>query len=375
MAVSGDRTRILWPLALLALAGCSLIPSGGTMPEVPVPLDCTPIAVKGGGGSPGPEDVAVDPAGRFAFVSSADRWAAKGRQEPAAHDGRIGHLYRLDLTRDPPELVDVTPEPFKSEQFDPHGISLHGTGADQRLFVINHRPLDGGAAHSVEVFRVTADGGLIRDGASIVGEDGMPYPNDLVATGPRSFYVANTAGSTSTAGQFLNAVIGPAGFVAHYDGAAFTRVTGDIPMANGIALSPDGDRLYVASTGDGLLRRYRVDPADPKRLEPLPPLETGTRLDNIATDGADLLVAAHPSSLEFLLHGMLARPTAPTLILRIGGAAGEAPRITEALASGEIPAASAAAPLRDPRDGGNALLVGNVFSANAHLCRVPSPGS
>ncbi|WP_448205856.1 hypothetical protein [Azospirillum sp. sgz302134] len=381
-------------LAAAGVAGCVLMPPSGSAVREDAGLTCAPLPVAGGGGSPGgspgAEDVAVLPAadGRaaMAYVSSTDRWAKSHRREPAAGDRRIGHLYRVDLAKEPPELVDVTPAPFSTADFEPHGISVHGTGAERRLFVINHRPLPAelartgqpAGASAVEVFRIAEDGTLSRDGDSIIDAERMPSPNDLVATGPRSFYVTNLAGSPSTAGQLAEALFGLRGFVARYDGGQFTPLTERVPLANGIALDSRSGILFVSSSADGLLRRYRVDPATPDRLEPLPPVATGTRLDNIEiAAGDELLVAGHPSATGFLLHAFFPGWSAPGQILRVAGASTADPKVTEIHRddTGAAPAISVAAPYRDGRGGREALLVGTVFGPNALRCRYPSPAS
>ncbi|MBB5518671.1 SMP-30/gluconolactonase/LRE family protein [Amphiplicatus metriothermophilus] len=230
---------------------------------------CAPVS-----GVPGPEDLQIDPARRRIFVSSFDRSAP----EPGAR----GAIYVFSL--DDPLAADAWRDRTGGvpEIFEPVGIYFYDDGETRRLFVAN------AAARAVELYDVTA-GGDLRHLETFV-ERRLTSPNDVAAVGPRAFYVTNDAapGRNSALGR-LHYLLGVAsGLILHFDGVAWRAGAEGLRFANGIALSPDGGRLYAAETAARGLRIYDRDAAT-GALAPVMFAPMGAPVRNINIDGTGAL--------------------------------------------------------------------------------------
>jgi arylesterase / paraoxonase len=302
-------------LALLA-GGCGLLPPA---PQASVdrepwtrPAACEKVAAVAG-----PEDIAIDARSGIAYVSATDRWFLFGGQETATRpaDGRPGHIYAIDLDKDPHRARDVTPEELRSESFAPHGISFlplpDGRG---RLFVINHRyaPTAEGwdrssVKDSIEIFDV--DGMTLRraHGSPLSDDRLLVSANDIAAIDGARFFVTNEHGSRPSLWRHLRDLFGlNDGNVLFYDGKAFRQFGPPISGANGVAvpMSRDGTAakvVHIASIFNGEIVSYSWAGRDPQP-ENARTIPLGTRPDNITVDPDDssLLVAGHPKGLAFL---------------------------------------------------------------------------
>lgn len=168
------------------------------------------------------EDITIDQETGMAFISSADRrtrWSGTGRP-------RQGAIFGLDLKTQNPQLVNLTVD--FSKEFNPHGIGLWvGKDGKRSLFVVNHRK-DG---HFVEVFDLK-DNKLVHRNS--VSGALMHSPNDVIPTGPESFYVTNDHGNTSGPGRAVEEYLQLArATVLYYDGREFRTVAAASPMPTG----------------------------------------------------------------------------------------------------------------------------------------------
>lgn len=230
---------------------------------------CAPVS-----GVPGPEDLQIDAARRRIFVSSFDRTAPSG--------GARGAIYVFSL--DDPLAADSWRDRTAGipEAFEPVGIYYYDDGETRRLFAAN------AAARAIELYDVSSNGDL-RHLETFV-ERRMTSPNDVVAVGPRAFYVTNDAapGRDSLLGR-LHYLLGVAsGRILHFDGVAWRAAAEGLRFANGIALSPDGGRLYAAETAARGVRIYDRDAAT-GALAPAMFAPMGAPVRNINTDGAGAL--------------------------------------------------------------------------------------
>ncbi|MEM9987986.1 MAG: SMP-30/gluconolactonase/LRE family protein, partial [Pseudomonadota bacterium] len=143
--------------------------------------------------------------------------------------------------------------------FEPVGIdlfqaTLRGGQVLTRLFVVNI------AGPEILLFDVDANGDL-----SLIEKFKDPRllsPNDIVATGPRSFYVTNdTASGRKTWRGKLDFLLGlKTGQIFHYDGTAWADVAAGLAFPNGLALSEDGQTLYLAEMRAKTITTYDRDP-------------------------------------------------------------------------------------------------------------------
>jgi arylesterase/paraoxonase len=262
--------------------------------------DCTCTSVKG---AAGPEDITVDPELKIAFISSDDRRAAQ-RGESVQ-----GAIYAYDLESPATPLKNLTPRMIFD--FHPHGIYLYRSPKKKLLFVVNHRN-DG---HFIEIFEFKDM--MLHHLESISGPL-MTSPNDLIAVGPRQFYVTNDHGATSPLGMkaenYLQLAIS---YVLYYNGSEFRRAVGDIAYANGIALSNDGKTVYVASPVGRLIQVFDRD-KETEALRYRESIDLGTGVDNLDVDeNGNIWAGCHPKLLTFVKHQNDPTKIAPSQILKI----------------------------------------------------------
>ncbi len=374
--------------AVLCLqAGCGLRP----LPGVSLPqADAAPAACHSLDGIAGAEDITVDAQEGLAYVSSTDRRAMLNGDPPVSPDGRVGHIYRIDLNVDPVRIWDVTPASLRQVGFAPHGISLIVLpDGERRLFVINHRATydpasrrwrSSDAASRVEIMPFTR---TARGGEELGLEDPVEHgllvsPNDVAAVGPRSFYATNDHGQPAGLEAILRDILGlNDGFLVYHDGTRTETVGLTLPWANGVQADLRAQRLYVASSSRGTITTLAWEDRHPARaLSGTFPLGTG--VDNIEIDHAtgDLLVAAHPSALRLVaLRYRLFGEASPSQVIRLARDAEGRPRVAgvvlhddgDEARPGRIAGATVAAPYHRP-EGRRLLLMGSVFSRFVLLC-------
>jgi arylesterase/paraoxonase len=166
-------------------------------------------------GITGGEDLEIDAKTGTLYISAYDRRAV------FAGASVSGALYRLDLNDPEAEPIPL----WRGESagdFRPHGISLYRSGdGKQRLFVINHRA-DG--QQLVEVFDLK-EGWLTH--VESIHDPMFVSPNDLTATGMRSFYLGNDVMNTHPALKVLEtmAPLAPSTLL-YFDGEKIVRRSG-----------------------------------------------------------------------------------------------------------------------------------------------------
>ncbi|HMP99516.1 MAG TPA: SMP-30/gluconolactonase/LRE family protein [Cyclobacteriaceae bacterium] len=306
----------------------------------------------------GPEDISIDQQSGIAFISADDRRANANSATKIR-----GAIFMLDLNDSSKHIKDVSPA--VPEDFHPHGISLWRE-PDGRvfLFVINHRKQK--PAHVIERYEWINNELIHLE--SIEDADLMSSPNDLAATGPKTFYVGNDhyyskAGLGRTLEDYLQRAIA---YVLYYDGKTFRKVAEGIAYPNGIALSADQSKLYIASTtGRKLLIYDRDRESGSVRLQKSIALKTG--VDNIETDElGNLYIGAHPQLLKFAAHAKSQDKHSPSQVLKlIPQASGEYEAAEIFLNDGsEYSGSSVAAIYMD------IMLIGSVFENSILYCKL-----
>ena len=298
-------------------------------------------------GAVGPEDLTVHPKTGIVYVSAYDRRAARAG-EPIA-----GGIFAYDPASQPPRLVNLTPD--ADDSFRPHGISLWiGEEGLDSVFVINHpAPAAVRPTHTVEVFDLI-DGALVKR-ASLSDDEYLVMPNDLVAVGQDRFYLTNTHANPPGRTQTIETYLQLSGArVVFYDGRRFREALGGRVFPDGINVSADGRRLYLAET---TRRQISVFDRDPQTdtLEQRRDIPLGTGPDNVEVDAdGDLWIGAHP---KLLAMGKLAADpaaTAPAQVLRVSPESGEVDEIY--LNAGDEWSAASVAAVRDRH-----LFIGQLY--------------
>ncbi|HOP20353.1 MAG TPA: SMP-30/gluconolactonase/LRE family protein [Amphiplicatus sp.] len=310
-----QRVLIVFAAALAALVAyflATMIPLSGAFAHLENRLvdQCDSITV-----APGTEDVTIDPDTNLAFITAADRrgWYNKSGEEGAAPSNGV-----YAMTVSSPHEVRLVSPPM--DDFLPHGESLwRGPNGEKRLFVINH-PTKGG--QYVEIFDV-GEGGMLTHVESVSFPE-MEHPNDVLAVGPRQFYITNDhkfdKGPLAVLEPYLAL---PFASVAYFDGEKGRIVRKNIAYANGINQSPDGKHVYVSEL---LKRRILVFDrnAETGDLTPIGKIKVNTAPDNIevSRDGA-LWVAGHSRIFDFVKHAKDPNVIAPSHVVRINARSGE----------------------------------------------------
>ncbi len=308
---------------------------------------CTPVT-----GVPGPEDIEASPSSGRAFVSSLDRRAgstARGAIYSVLVDDPLDSENWRDRTAGVPE------------KFHPLGLNYFEEGDTRRLFVVNE------ATKAIEIYDVEKDGDLMH--LESFSERRLTSPNDIVAVGPRNFYVTNDieTGRQSWLGKFQFLSRSPSGKIYYYDGVAMRVAAEGLRFANGVALNPRKTRLYAAETSGQALRIYdrdsRTGVLTLARIEPLPAAPDNI---NVAWDGA-LWIGAQPKPLSVPLVERDRSAISPSLVLRFVDQEGVAAPVTEVFSNkgDAISTASVAA------ISGSRLLIGALLDDKYLICDLP----
>ena len=302
------------------------------------------------------EDIQLDRSRGLAYLSYLDR---RGQVEGKPV---LGTVMLLDLNRG-----DARPRPALASdppQFRPHGMSLYraGDGA-QRLFVISHPP---GGGHTVELFEQTATGAFAP--VRSVRDPLLLHPNAIVATGPEQFYVANDSGATNGFAR-LTELLFRRGLsqVVYYDGRAMRVAASGLKSASGIAMSPDGSRVYVSETSGNRIAVFARNAASGE-LSLLEHVGIGSAPDNINVDAdGSAWIAAHAKVLALGMHFGDPKSLAPTQVFRFRPDAKGAERLTEVyLNAGEKISAGSVGAVFNRK-----LLIGSITERKILQCHLP----
>ncbi|MDT8438992.1 MAG: SMP-30/gluconolactonase/LRE family protein [Wenzhouxiangellaceae bacterium] len=357
------RLWILPAVAALAAAGYGLMlaSDAGLFREVRVQHLGACRVVEG---VPGPEDMAWDAETGFVYISSQHRHAAiAGRPVPGA-------IWRYRPGA-PASLRNLTPA--ATIDFRPHGVSLvRNAEGRRRLFVINHpggnlfdRRTDWPAhlpRHTVEVFDVSTDGLMpVATHADAL----IRTPNDIAAVDFERYYFTNDHGIESGWKRTLEDWLRrPWASVVYFDGREYRTVAEGLNYANGIALSDNGERVYVAETTRSRIREYTRDAATGGLTEQRP-IAIGFGVDNLVIhpgDGA-LWLAGHVNLFAFLGHARDAGNLSPSIAARIDLKEGSVETVF--MDDGQLLSGSSVAVRA-----GDYLLIGAVFSPHLVECRL-----
>lgn len=250
----------------------------------------------------GPEDMDIDEQAGKLYISSSDRWSTqKGIK---TDDG----IWVMDLeSGTPPRRLSIT---YPGE-FHPHGISFLQADTTRYLFVVNHNP----SGNFVERFVIRNDS-LIHERS--FSDPMLCCPNDVVGMARDHFYVTNDHGSPSGFKRTLEDYGRlPYSSLLYFDGAQFTTVQDGLKYGNGVNVSADGKKLYLATTTGRDVMTFDRDAATGNlHLVNTTSLKSG--VDNIDVDAdGNLWIAAHPKLLAFVAHAKDSTKKSPSQVFRL----------------------------------------------------------
>jgi arylesterase/paraoxonase len=299
------------------------------------------------GGFSGAEDITIDKITGLALISST----VFGDNAP---DGKI---YLLNLKQNEPTPISLTDSlPFND--FHPHGISLYQSEEGEKiLFVINHKK---SLETTIEIFEFT-DSTLQHK--ETVKNDLFVSPNDIVGVGVRQFYLTNDHDEKKSWWRSQKDLLQiPMGNVCYFDGNKARILADGFLYANGINVSQDGKKLFVAATTGKKIVIFDRDISSGKLTENTEIAINGA--DNIEIDeSGDLWVGCHPKLLAFLAHSKDHAKLSPSEIVKISLESGQP--VTESVYLNDgtpLSGSSVGAVWR------NKLLIGSVFGDKVLLC-------
>jgi arylesterase/paraoxonase len=312
---------------------------------------CRPVT-----GAAGAEDIALDRGAAMALLSADPR------------DGGDGGLHVFPLQGNPEDRVLPLQVPVEPG-FHPHGIALfareQGGGT---LFVVDHR--DTGDAVEVFGWQPAAEGGSLEHLRKVTDPLFVSL-NDVAAVDDQRFYATNDHGSASRGRQTFDDYFRLArANVVYWDGSTARVVASGIAYANGIALSPSGAELYVASTTSGEVMVFDRD-VESGDLVLRKSIDAGTGVDNLTVDAhGELWIGAHPRLLTLRRHARSRDRRSPSEVVWLDPDELAEPPVRRVwLSLGEdLSGSSVAVPY------GSRILIGSIFEPHFLVCdRNPSP--
>ena len=339
-------------LTVLGIFTVQTLSSGGAFKTIEPHFGGTCQIVEGVTGA---EDVTIDPATGFAYISAMDR---RKLRTQGVHDGGI-YLYLPGSFETPAKMIST----YQGD-FHPHGISLwkapENSAVNDRLFVVSHPPIldaEGnriGQSSQVDIFEIN---GIILNHIRSVRPDDPISLNDVAAIGPNSFYASIDQGSTTSLGRTLEVYgrLARSG-VLYGNGEQSNKILGDLVYANGIQTSADGNTLYIAETTGKRLTAYTIN-RQTGALTFKSELDIDSGLDNIEIDeNGNLWLASHPKTFDFLAHASDAAKRSASQVFLISDNNGMLTSEEIYLNDGNpISGSSVAAPI------GNRFIVGSVL--------------
>ncbi|KAL0955081.1 hypothetical protein HGRIS_003998 [Hohenbuehelia grisea] len=225
--------------------------------------------------------------------------------------------YKDDAEKKAPVQVSLEGYPADHD-FHPLGLEIYPSrgGKPSNLFVVNHAR----ARTTIEQFVLDPSNPASAKYIRTLTSPHFTAPNAIALTSPTSFYVSNDHLMTRRLPYGLGHVLPvaetilalPLGWVAHVSLKAnkthpsaeprlvHTVVAPSIPFANGVALSPDGSEVAIASTTLAQVIFYKRN-AKNNKLERTDTVLMPFMPDNIAYDDSNtLIVTGHANTPRLL---------------------------------------------------------------------------
>ncbi|XP_071505025.1 serum paraoxonase/arylesterase 2-like [Diadema antillarum] len=235
-----------------------------------------------------------------------------------------GHLYAYDINRhdDGAKELTITGDFDVATQLHPHGISAYEDSKSGKtyLFVINHYV----GYDVVDIFE------FHRSSMSLSFVQSRRDPlmisvNNLVATGPDSFYITNEADTLHPTLRLAKTLLMfKTGYVLFCDLTSCRQVSEALFEPNGIDMSPDRRYLYVDQPFERRVQVYERNKADNslKGNQAIQSIDIWTSPDNIYVDAdGDLWLGCIPvghTAMAYIDHEDV-RVASQVLRVKLGG--------------------------------------------------------
>lgn len=249
-------------------------------------------------------DADYDPQTQTAYLAGLDETAPDTQ----------GTLLTLDLHAAQGGLKRIALPELRS--MNPSGLALYRNTAGARLLFVTDRRADSGR---VEILSVD---GTVLSRRETIADPSFRSLNDIVAIGPRQFFVSNDHRARSLIGRLIERFFGlPVSDVVHFDGTLGDPAISGLESPRGLAIAPDGTTIYVAerlSHRVRVFRRAQGNALKEERSIPLPGVP-----DKMSLDPSGHLIVALQPRLFRLFAAVLGHVLAPpSYVLRIDPATG-----------------------------------------------------
>ena len=224
-----------------------------------------------------------------------------------------GYLHLFDtsdhtVTNVEPSAIAIRPDkqaypdcpgPYDPKTFGPHGLDLtRGTGDHRTLYAVNH-----GGRESVEVFDADLSGGTPRftwTGCLVAPKGFWP---DAVASLPDGGLMVTSLWDPTDPDRVAKLSDGkPVGALDEWHpGKGWSAVPGTEGMSgpNGVIVSPDGKKVFIAVWSGKQLTRVDLT-ANPPKVDTVP---TGILTDNVrwSPDGGSIFAGGQDATVKQVL--------------------------------------------------------------------------
>jgi hypothetical protein len=326
----------------------------GVFTEVAAVACSAPSVIRGVAGA---GDMQYDATANALFIAAADvrHWP----ERPSPNDGI--YVYR------PGEIA----APFKvkgtSTGFHPIAVSLfRASDGSLTLMAINQRLTGASAVDIFDVSDAATPDIALHERESIAG-DLLVSPGGIVAVDKGRFYATNDHTSKTGLGQALEIhLMLPRANVVYFDGADFRVAADGLRLASGIALSPDGQHVYVGEATGRDIRTYERNPfSGDLTFAGATPVDSGLDNIHVAANG-NLFVAGQPKLFDIVHFSRNAAKTSLSAAFQIAVDAHGVPRSANTIYAGrDIGGASVGIPIRDR------LLIGSGLDPKILSCALP----
>ncbi|XP_056012110.1 serum paraoxonase/arylesterase 1-like [Ostrea edulis] len=207
-------------------------------------------------------------------------------------------LFNMEKPEDGVKELRIVGNDFNHQDFVVHGISVFEEKGKVLLFVVVHRAKE----DTVEKFEFLEKTLELKHLKTYTGAL-VHILNDVVATGPDTFYTTDCAYYRNSLGHVLEGMLGlHFGHILYCDGKEFEIVSEATYFPNGIAGSNDGKLVYVVSSLGKMLLVYKRE--ENNRLTKVNNIVLDTFPDNPMVDPTtgDVLLGCQPIGHKGLQH-------------------------------------------------------------------------
>ena len=256
----------------------------------------------------GSEDIAITQDG-LAFISNGFRGI-----NPCPPSILKGNIYLFDFN-DPDKnatRLSIISDTMNMDVFDPHGLSIwENSSGEVLLFVVDH----GNKTETVKIYSFDRKKRNMLFHKETIHDESFRCLNDLVAVGPRQFYITNFLYSCAT--LTLEHVLHVSwGSVSYYNGTKGRILVEHLNVPNGINISPDGRYIYVACPMLQELLIYERVKGEEIKLYKTFKVNSGIDNIHVDQDSGDLYFGARRGDRIMLAEYNGTQP-APSQVLRV----------------------------------------------------------